>query len=127
VIAIERHPYRLAQLRKRFGDTVIAVNADASDLRLPRRPYHVVANPPFAITTDLLRRLLHTGSRLVTAHLVVQEAAARRWAGESAPGARRWVHEYVVTVGRPVPRHAFTPEPRVNTRVLRIEGIDHRR
>ena len=64
------------------------VRVDAADLRLPRRPFRVVANPPYGITSALLRRLLAPGSRLNAADIVVQHAVARRWANGQAPGRR---------------------------------------
>lgn len=120
VIAVELHPARAQGLRDRFGQRVIVVRADAAALRLPRRPYHVVANPPFAVTSPLLRRLLQPGSRLVSAHLILQERAAVRWAGEGAPGARRWSRWFSVELGPRVPRSAFRPAPNVDARVLVI-------
>jgi 23S rRNA (adenine-N6)-dimethyltransferase len=121
VIAVEAHPGRAATLRRTFGSSITVVRADAADLRLPRRPFHVVANPPFGITTSLLRRLLQPGSRLVGARLVLQEQAARRWAGPTAPGRRRWASDFVLTTDGRVPRRAFRPAPRVDARVLRVE------
>lgn len=121
VIAVEAHPARAQALRDRFSDRVVVVQADAADLRLPRRPFHVVANPPFAITSDLLRRLLHPGSRLERAHLVLQDAAARRWASGRVPGAGRWERTHHATLGPPVPRRAFVPPPKVSARVLVLE------
>jgi 23S rRNA (adenine-N6)-dimethyltransferase len=119
VIAVELHPARAATLRERFADDdVTVVRADASDLRLPRRPFRVVANPPFAVTSQVLRRLLGPGSRLVRADLVVQRAAAHRWAAGRAPGAGRWARDYQVGVGRPIPRRAFTPRPPVDCTTL---------
>jgi 23S rRNA (adenine-N6)-dimethyltransferase len=118
VIAVEAHPARAAELRARFGPRVAVVVADAADLWLPRRPFHVVANPPFAITSALLRRLVHPGSRLCDAHLVVQEPAARRWAGSDAPAAARWQRAFTPMLGPPVPRTAFHPPPSVSARVL---------
>jgi 23S rRNA (adenine-N6)-dimethyltransferase len=120
VIAVEAHPGRARALSERFGDDVIVVRADAADLRLPRRPFHVVSNPPFAITSALMRRLLHRGSRLATAHLVLDQRAARRWASVEAPGAGRWGRAFEVTVGRRLPRSAFRPPPRVGVVVVRI-------
>jgi 23S rRNA (adenine-N6)-dimethyltransferase len=121
VIAVESHPRRAQVLRERFGRAVTVVQVDASDLRLPRRPFHVVANPPFAVTTSLLRRVLQPGTRLVTAHLVLQEQAARRWASASAPGAGRWGRTFDAHLGRSIPRRAFRPPPSVGARVLVVE------
>ena len=121
VIAVELHPLRLAVLRDRFAhDDVTVVRADAADLRLPRRPFRVVANPPFAVTTRAIKRLLAPGSRLVRADLVVQRAAAQRWAAGHAPSAGRWLRDYQVGVGRPIPRSAFAPRPPVDCTTLRI-------
>jgi 23S rRNA (adenine-N6)-dimethyltransferase len=119
VVAVELHPGRAAALRRRFADDgVTVVHADAADLRLPRQPFRVVANPPFAVTTAVVRRLLAPGSRLVRADLVVQHGAARRWADGHAPGASRWARHYEVTTGRRIPRHAFRPHPRVDCTTL---------
>ncbi|MGN6695427.1 MAG: rRNA adenine N(6)-methyltransferase family protein [Aquihabitans sp.] len=123
VIAIERHPDRVDALRRAFDGRLRVVRADAADLRLPRRPFHVVANPPYGITTDLLTRLLHPGSRMVSAHVVLQRDAARRWSSPNAPGARRWQHQWSATLGPAVPRRAFAPPPMVDSQVLRL----HRR
>jgi 23S rRNA (adenine-N6)-dimethyltransferase len=119
VIAIELHPQRAQLLRERFAHAPVkVVRADASDLRLPRREFHVVANPPFAIMTSLLRRLLAPGSRLVRADLVVPTHQAVRWANGRAPGAGRWAREFDVRVGPGLPRHAFVPAPPGRTSVL---------
>jgi 23S rRNA (adenine-N6)-dimethyltransferase len=112
VVAVELHQGRADTLRRRFtGAPVKIVRADAADLRLPRRPFHVVANPPFGITVALVRRLLAPGSRLVGADLVVPPYAARRWAGGRAPARGRWEREYAASIGRAVPRAAFVPPP----------------
>jgi 23S rRNA (adenine-N6)-dimethyltransferase len=121
VVAFELHPGRAAALRRRFaGADVTVVQADAGDLRLPRRPFRVVANPPFGVTTAVLARLLAPGSRLVAADLVLQRAAAERWAAGRAPGAGRWSRDYRLAVGPGVPRSAFSPRPAVPCAVLRI-------
>jgi len=119
VVAVELHRERATALRRRFSDRdVTVVETDAIDLRLPRRPFRVFANPPYAITSPLLRRLLHPGSRLVAADLVLQRQAARRWAGADAPGRRRWAKEFDVRLGLRIPRSAFHPYARVDHVVL---------
>jgi 23S rRNA (adenine-N6)-dimethyltransferase len=120
VVAVELHPGRADALRRRFAGAanVTVVRADAHDLRLPRRPFRVVASPPYAVTSVLLRRLLARGTRLVAADLVLQRAAAARWAEGRAPGAGRWLADFDVGLGRRVPRSAFDPPPAVDSRTL---------
>lgn len=112
VIAIELHPHRAAGLRDQFDRSeVTVVRADASDLRLPRRPFKVVANPPFGITTSLVKRLVSPGSRLIRADLIVPWHAAQRWGSHNAPGRGRWGAAFMVHLGRPPPKSAFHPPP----------------
>lgn len=127
VVAVELHPRRAASLEARFhDDDVVVVMADATDLRLPRVPFHVVANPPFAATTALLRRLTAPGSRLVRADLVVPWHVARTWTDGNPQGARRWRAEFETLEGRPVPRSAFTPPARNGVVVLVLRRWGHR-
>jgi len=121
VVAVEAHDRRAHALRERFGKGAVVVQTDAADLRLPRHPYHVVANPPFGLTTLLLRRLLQRGSRLQSARLVVQQQAAVRWASPGAPAYARWSVDFAVTLGPVVPPGAFRPPPPVRCRVLVIQ------
>ncbi|MFP3906576.1 MAG: rRNA adenine N-6-methyltransferase family protein [Acidimicrobiales bacterium] len=122
VVAIELHPDRVATLRRRFDvDSTRIVRADAADLRLPRRPFTVVANPPWAITTPILRRLLSPGSNLVRADLVIARDAALRWAAGQAPGVGRWIHHYRLSVGPTLPRRAFRPPPPTAAAILTIQ------
>ncbi|MGI9604043.1 MAG: rRNA adenine N-6-methyltransferase family protein [Acidimicrobiales bacterium] len=120
VIAVESHRARASQLRRRFGDRLIVVQVDAADLRLPRRPFHVVANPPFGIGVALLKRLLAPGSRLSSAHLVLPAHQVRRWAERRAPGARRWEQSFDIGIGPRVDRRSFRPAPSRDARVLVI-------
>jgi 23S rRNA (adenine-N6)-dimethyltransferase len=110
VVAVELHPGRAEVLRQRFGDVTV-IHADATSLRLPARPFRVVACPPYAVTASLLRLLLAPGSRLIAADLVLQRAAVRRYA--SGP-----VRGYRMSAGLAVPRQAFSPPPRVDSAVL---------
>ena len=119
VIAVELHPARARHLRGRFaGRPVTVVQADALSLRLPRHPFRVVASPPYAITGPLLRRLLAPSSRLTAADLVLQRAVVRRYAGGRAAGPGGWRRRWRLRAGRPLPRRAFRPSPRVDSAVL---------
>lgn len=121
VVAVELHDQRAGALRDRFaGCPVTVVQADAADLRLPRRPFRVVANPPFAVVKPLLGRLLAPGSRLYAADLVVSWHMAARWVSGDAPGAGRWISTFQASPGAAVPREAFIPAPPRDARVLVI-------
>jgi len=121
VVAFELHPQRAAVLRDRFRcDPVKVVQVDVADLRLPRRPFRVVANPPFAVTTAVLRRLLARGSMLQSADLLIPRHTAARWAAGRAPDSRRWLGQFDVTRGASVPRSAFRPAPPGETALLKI-------
>lgn len=123
VLAVELHRGRAQALRDRFdGAPVKVITVDAVDLRLPRRPFRVVANPPFAITTGLLKRLTSPGSRLVRGDVIVPTFMAERWTTGPAPGARRWRSSYAATVTARVPSRCFTP-PGPPASVLTISSI----
>jgi 23S rRNA (adenine-N6)-dimethyltransferase len=119
VVAVELHPARVARLRDRF-DGVTVVHADAARLRLPRRPFRVVASPPYGISASLLSLLLAAGSRLTAADLVLQRAVVRKYARGDAPGTRRWARTFTATAGPALPRRAFRPAPHVDSAVLII-------
>ncbi len=89
------------------------VHADATSLRLPRRPFRVVASPPYGISAGLLGLLLAPDTRLVAADLVLQRAVVRKYASRQVGGFR-------VTMGLALPRRAFRPPPQVDSAVLVI-------
>jgi 23S rRNA (adenine-N6)-dimethyltransferase len=122
VVAVELHHGRLDALR-RLADhepRLTVVRADATDLRLPRRPFRVVSSPPYAGSSALLDRLLAPGSRLVAADLVVQRQLARRFVEGRAARSGRWLSRYEVRIVRALPRGAFRRPPRVDSVVLRF-------
>lgn len=121
VIAVELHPARQSELRRRFaGAPVSVVCADIANLRWPRRPFSVVANPPYAVTAALLRQLLAPGRELVSADLVLQRRMVRHLLEHPPDGARRWGRDCELRRGMTVPRAAFRPPPRVDSAVLQI-------
>jgi 23S rRNA (adenine-N6)-dimethyltransferase len=121
VIAIELHPSRLRVLRERFADVPVrVVRADAAELLLPRRPFRVVANPPFGVTVALLRRLLARGGALRGADLVLPRSQVQRVLDGRLDGVARWSRTFEVHRGLAVPRGAFRPAPRVGAAVLVI-------
>ncbi len=105
VIAVEIDAKLARSLERRYPDARV-VCGDALRIPLPRRPFSVVANLPFAISTAMLRRLLGT-PHLVRADLIV----ARGFALKSGLPVTRWV-----------PRHAFAPPPSTDCAVVTLSG-----
>jgi 23S rRNA (adenine-N6)-dimethyltransferase len=115
VLAVELHPGRASHLRERFAaDPVTVVPADALTVRLPHRPFRVVANPPYAIGSPLLRMLLSARSGLTGADLVLPRTVVRRFAGGGVRLPPRWRLSH----GRALPRRAFSPPPQIDSAVL---------
>jgi 23S rRNA (adenine-N6)-dimethyltransferase len=110
VVAVELNPRRVGVLRERFPGITV-VHADATSIRLPGRPFRVVASPPYGISSSLLRTLLAPGSALVAADLVLQRAVVRKHSSGAAP-------RFTLTAGLTVPRRAFLPPPHVDSAVL---------
>lgn len=123
VLAVERDPRLAERARSRLAGygNVRVLTADALELPLPRRPFRVLANPPFRATAAILPRLLgDPGSALERADLVVQEQAARRYAARrpSNPETVEWGAWYELATGRRLGPDCFRPPPRVAAAVL---------
>lgn len=131
VIAVEIDPGLAARLRRRFGaaadSRVSVVEADLRSIPLPRRPFYVVANPPFALTTWLCRRLLGDPAvRLAGAELLLGWGAAKGLT-QSDPGSRdreqaRWAARHEIKLLRRVPAASFSPPPATNAAHVSIRS-----
>jgi 23S rRNA (adenine-N6)-dimethyltransferase len=127
VIAVERDPRTARRLARRTAGVgaVRVVEGDLRTVPLPHRPFHVVANIPFATSTDLLRRLLdehHHGRTLLGADLLVEWGFARRLTatGPVDRTTARWQRRFALSIARRVPARAFSPAPRVDAAHLVI-------
>jgi 23S rRNA (adenine-N6)-dimethyltransferase len=121
VVAVERDPNLARKLRARFaGQPVRVIEADLRETRFTA-PFKVVANPPFNLTADLLRRLLTPESGPEAAAIALQREAAVKYAGARATAvslaARPW---FDLEMARPFSRHDFVPAPSVEVALLRI-------
>ena len=118
VIAIELDPLLAGRLRERFARVI---EADARDVDLPREPFHVVANLPFAIGTSMLRRFLRPDTALRSAAVVVdwRLAVKRASVWPSTRLGVEWSAWFELTIVRRLPRCCFSPPPSVDAGVLR--------
>ena len=119
VVAVELDAHVLGDLRQ-LG--VEVVRADARAVQLPREPFRVVANLPFAAGTAILRRLLDDPrTPLLSCDAIVEWGLATKRAAvwPSTLTSVYWGAWYELTVARRVPRACFAPPPSVDAAVLR--------
>jgi 23S rRNA (adenine-N6)-dimethyltransferase len=124
VRAVELDAAALRQLRTRFGGDprVEVVEADATTLSVPTRPFAVVGNLPFAAGTAILRRLLGDPRVPLTQLDAIVEwglAAKRTAVWPSTLLGCTWGAWYELRLVRRVPRASFAPPPSVDAAVLR--------
>ena len=115
VLAVERDPRLAGQLARRcepLGNVRVVVR-DIRTMPLPRRPFRVVANLPFAGANAVLRRLLHPSVPLLGADVIVELGCARGWLED-----RRRLGRHDVWIAARVPRSSFTPPPARDAAVL---------
>jgi 23S rRNA (adenine-N6)-dimethyltransferase len=96
--------------------------ADATSVELPRAPFAVVANLPFAAGTAILRRLLGDPRLPLTRLDAIVEwglAAKRTAVWPSTLLGCTWGAWYELCLARRVPRACFAPPPAVDAAVLR--------
>jgi 23S rRNA (adenine-N6)-dimethyltransferase len=128
VIAIEKDARLHAQLSARLGDRagVRCLRADFLDYALPSAPYCVVSNVPYGITAALVRKLLHAARPPGIAWLILQREAAEKFAGVPRETLFSLLHKpwFEFEVAGAVRRSDFSPPPRVQSALLRIERRD---
>jgi 23S rRNA (adenine-N6)-dimethyltransferase len=126
VIAIELDEGLFRLLQRRFADAphLTLLRRDFLTWPLPAEPYKVFASIPFAITGDLIRKLLLAPQPPLDGYLVVQAEVAHKFIAHRRCNTMAAMLYYPWFDMRPV--HAFQksdfyPPPRVNACLLRIE------
>ncbi len=124
VLAVEVDPRLARDLEAAFADEplVEVIEADFLAFELPREPFVLTGNIPFAITAEIVRKATRGPSLPDDVYLVMQTEAAERfagapWAPESLPSLRLkpWWH---AEIGLRLAPHDFDPPPSVDAAVL---------
>jgi 16S rRNA A1518/A1519 N6-dimethyltransferase RsmA/KsgA/DIM1 with predicted DNA glycosylase/AP lyase activity len=124
VLAVEKDPTLVRELRRRFKDTrnVEVQLGDVLANTLPAEPYRVFASVPFNITTAVVAKLTGGPNAPTSAHLILQKEAAERFAGaprETLYSAllRPW---WEPAITHNLSREDFVPIPEVDIVMLRL-------
>lgn len=122
VVAVERDPAFCRFLERRFGDRIELMQADAVRAFLPEFD-KVVSNLPYQISSPITFKLLGLGFELAV--LMLQREFAERMV--AVPGTPEYGRLSVGVYYRAnceivmnVPRHAFWPQPKVDSCVVRL-------
>lgn len=136
VVAVELDSALMPRLEERMREytNAVLINADIlkADLRsiwqehFDGKPFKVVANLPYYITTPVIMLFLECGLPVVSLTVMVQKEVADRLVSE--PGGREYgaisvAVQYRTEVSRAfvVPAGAFSPPPSVQSAVLHME------
>lgn len=108
------------------GD-VLQVNLQA--LMADKGPFHVVANIPYYLTTDLLQMLLTSRLPIESISVMVQAEAAQRMVAQ--PGEEGWgllavrtQYYYDAQIVLDVPACMFTPPPKVDSAFVTMRRLN---
>lgn len=126
VVAVEYDQDLAPTLAKRYSNTNVSIVSDdimQFDLTLLPKGYKVVANIPYYLTSNLLRRLLESKNPPASITLLVQKEVAERIA--APPGKMSVLSvsaQYYcdVKLGEVVPAAMFIPPPKVDSQVVRL-------
>ena len=129
VIAIEVDTDLIPKLNVSMPANVKVIEADAleTDLsQLVNEPFHLVGNLPYNIATPLLKQFIAARDRILDVTVMLQKEVADRL--RAKPGSKDYgpltllVQYYATPIwGFTVPAGAFTPRPKVESAVLRLE------
>ncbi|MDP2705175.1 MAG: 16S rRNA (adenine(1518)-N(6)/adenine(1519)-N(6))-dimethyltransferase RsmA [Patescibacteria group bacterium] len=136
VIAIEKDPVLVEFLKSRFGneigtDKLLVIEKDIRDFfpekyGLKKGKYKLVANIPYYITGEILRKFVGGETPPSHAVLLVQKEVAERIVEKDGKGSLLSIS--VRAFGEPkkmavVKNTAFSPQPKVDSAILSIENI----
>lgn len=136
VVAVELdrrlEPILREMLEGKENVRVVFADALKADLgEIMGEPFRVVANLPYYITADAVRKFLGSGYPIRSVHIMVQKEAAERMLAR--PGEKQWcllaaLAQYYARVRllAEVPPEAFEPQPHVMSAFLELELYERR-
>ena len=127
VRVVELEPAFVKELRALGLPGVEVEEGDALRVELGS-PEKIVANIPYAISSELIERITLTGAPLIV--LMLQLEVAERLAAR--PGGKEWsalgavvAQSYAVEIVEKVAPQAFWPQPKVTSAVVRLRRTRH--
>ena len=129
VVAVEVDTDLIQKLRASMPANVEIIEADALETNLSQLvsdPYHLVGNLPYNVATPLLKQFIASRDHILDVTIMLQKEVAERV--RAHPGSKDYgplsllVQYYATPVwGFTVAPGAFTPRPKVDSAVIRLE------
>ena len=139
IVGIERDRSLLPILQERFADSEDVEFIEANVLKIalsdhcePNKPFSVVGNIPYNISSPILLSLLAQRERMISATVMLQREVALRLMGRpstKAYGSLSVLFQLYAEIEQvcTVPPESFIPPPRVHSTVLRLEWLEEPR
>ncbi|MGH7142332.1 MAG: 16S rRNA (adenine(1518)-N(6)/adenine(1519)-N(6))-dimethyltransferase RsmA [Candidatus Saccharimonadales bacterium] len=140
VVAVELDSELALKLPERVSSPnlqVVQKNILDLDLNTLPRGYKVVANIPFYLTSNLIRKLSESDNQPIQVALLVQKELAKRVAAKAGDTSLLSISTqfyWEVSLGRVVPAILFEPVPKVDSQILVLKfrpkplfpSVDHK-
>ena len=128
VTGIEIDHDLIPELRASLPANVEIVEGDALTVPFPAGPFHVVGNLPYNVATSLFKRFIEHRKEITNVTVMIQKEVAERLrakpgTGEYGPLSILIQYYAAVKYGFTVPPGAFTPRPKVDSAVVRLEWL----
>lgn len=123
VWAIEYDSRFIKKLESLGLQNTIVIQKDILKIKLPREPFVVVSNIPFAITTDIMKMLLNDPKNSIqSAVIIMEKGAAKRFTSKSVKDwyVMAWRMWFDIRIERGISKDHFSPPPRVDTAMVSI-------
>ena len=133
VTGLEIDVEAIAHLNRAFGDgdgRLAIIQGDALKVKWPEKASHLIANLPYQISSPILEKIqqYHVKNPFDVVVLLVQDEFAERMSMDhfgslSTLGLSLWL-DFDVELDRKVPGGAFSPAPRVNSRLVVLNPVN---
>lgn len=126
VVAVEKDDRLFEMLKEKFGDKIELIHGDILETEPPVGKYKLVANIPYNITGAILEKFLSNDHQPESMVLLVQKEVAQRIVARDAKESILSIS--VKAYGTPsyvetVLAGSFAPAPKVDSAIIKIEGI----
>ncbi|WP_040978845.1 23S ribosomal RNA methyltransferase Erm [Oceanobacillus jeddahense] len=124
ILAVEYDQKFIRKLQQLEMKNTVVIQQDILKVSLPREPFVVVSNIPYAITTPIMKMLLNKpSSGFQRGVIVMEKGAAKRFTSNFVkdPYVIAWRMWFDIRYVKEISRKNFSPPPRVDSAMITID------